>query len=612
VPAATLNYVPDVARNRRTWTDDALATAVHSARSWRGVLRNLGLYQSGPLHVVQREARRLGLDTSHFGSGVRWTDEQLTAALAEAPSWPRLLSSLGMRPESRRAKEKVKARATQLGLSLDHLAHPSRPRMKEPEEASVLAPDVAHLRDAAQSLATAWFLLRGLWPAAPAEPRPYDLLLESPGGVKRVQVKTTTCTASSGSWYVKVARHAGGGDRHNQRLPYRADEVDLFAILDGEFALYLIPLSAIAGRTGICLAPYRQFIVGTAVSMFSRRPRGIKARTGRPSHAIRRAGSRSNSTMLSASATPLAAPHDRGSRTGTDQAPSRPLQAGNEKSAEPPSAASAHDPRWPVDELRAAADKATSWADLLRGFGYKPLSTRPRRALQRELRRHEIDTSHFVGQRTWSDQALIEAAKTAGTWAELLAGLGLSANSSSDSVRSAARRLGLELGNITLGPKTGREAIGIDLSVRPALDHLRRAAPSIAAAWFLLCGRAVSVPCEPVAYDMVVDLPDGLRRVQVKSATSRVRGTWNVRIGHRPDGSPKAADFIPYGRDEVELFFVVDGDLLLHLIPAAAAAGKATLSLRGYEEFIVGDASSLMDSLDPTQEDHVLPQRTAG
>jgi PD-(D/E)XK endonuclease len=272
------------------------------------------------------------------------------------------------------------------------------------------------------------------------------------------------------------------------------------------------------------------------------------------------------------------------------------------------------EPRWTEDELRVATQKATSWADLLRAFGYKPSSTAPRRALRRELQRHGIDTSHFVGQRTWSDQALREAAGTAETWAELLTALGLStANSSCDSVRAAARRLGIELSRLTLGPKVGREAIGIDLPGRPALDHLRNAAPSIAAAWFLLCGRAVSVPCEPEAYDMIVDLPDGLRRVQVKSATSRdARGAWNVRIGHRPDGSPKAADFVPYRADEMDLFLVVDGDLLLYLIPVSAVAGRTTLSLRAYRDFIIGDASSLMDSLDPTLEGEDGPLRSAG
>src|SRR5260370_5909781 len=104
-----IEFVPDVTRKRRSWTDAELATAIYNARSWRGVLRNLGLYQNGPTHVVRREARRLALDTSHFGSGVRWTDAQLTAALAEAASWPQLLSWLGMRPAAPRAEEKVKA-----------------------------------------------------------------------------------------------------------------------------------------------------------------------------------------------------------------------------------------------------------------------------------------------------------------------------------------------------------------------------------------------------------------------------------------------------------------------------------------------------------------------
>jgi hypothetical protein len=242
-----------------------------------------------------------------------------------------------------------------------------------------------------------------------------------------------------------------------------------------------------------------------------------------------------------------------------------------------------------------------------------PSSTAPRRALQREVARYGIGTSHFVGKRTWSDEALKEAAKTAETWAELLTALGLSKRSRSyDSVRAAAGRLAVDLGRLTLGPKAGREAIGIDLLSRPALDHLRNAAPSIAAAWFLLCGRAVSVPCEPNAYDVIADLPDGLKRVQVKSATSRdARGAWNVRIGHRPDGSPKTADCIPYDTDEVDLFFVVDGDLMLYLVPASVAVGKATLSLRGYRDFIVGDASSLLDSLDPTLMSTASPLRPA-
>lgn len=377
--------------------------------------------------------------------------------------------------------------------------------------------------------------------------------------------------------------------------------------------LYLIPMTAVSGRMAICLAPYRQFTVGSAASMFSGQPEGLESRRDRLIYAARLPDSDVDSARFRPFADALPAWPGSVSRAHTEQEQAEIFAAGKDKHVHEASDRPADDRRWTEDELRVAAKKATSWADLLRTFGYKPSSSRPRQALQHEVQRHGIDTSHFVGQRTWSDQALIEAAKTAETWAELLTALGLStANKSCDSVRAAARRLGIELSRVTLGPKVGREASGIDLPGRPALDHLRNAAPSIAAAWFLLCGRAVSVPCEPEPYDMIVDLPDGLRRVQVKSAASRdARGAWNVRIGHRPDGSPKAADFIPYRADEVDLFLVVDGELLLYLIPVSAAAGKTTLSLRAYRDFIVGDASSLMESLDPTLASGASPLRPA-
>jgi hypothetical protein len=427
-----------------------------------------------------------------------------------------------------------------------------------------------------------WFLLRGLWPATPAESRPYDLLLDTPGGVKRVQVKTTTCTASSASWQVGIGRHSGGGDRHNRKVPYSADEVDLFAIVDGDFSLYLIPIAAVAGRTTICLDLYRQFVVGSAVSLSARAPRHIES-------------SRRRAVVTFSDIVPEipGASYGQTKEHGADR---------HRQSA-----------RWTESELRAAAESSTSWADLLRLFGYQPSSTAVRQALRRELRRYEIDTSHFVGQRTWSDQALVEAAASAKTWADLLAALGLSTSSRScASVRTALRRLGVVLDQITLGPKVGPEATGIDLPDRPALARLRNAAPCIAATWFVLCGQPVAIPCEAEPYDLVVDLPDGLKRLQVKTTTARdARGGWIARIGHRPDGSPKTADLVCYAADEADLFLVIDGDLRLYLIPRSAVAGKTNLSLRGYSEFVVADASSLMGSIHPTLARRAPSERTA-
>jgi hypothetical protein len=584
----------DIVRNRRSWTDDQLAVAVHSARSWRGVLRNLGLYQDGPTHVVRREAERLGLDVSHFGAGARWTDAQLETALAQAESWAQLLSLLGMRPESRRSKEKVKARAAQLGFKLDHLTSPWGVPRKPSAEFGNLAPDTANLRIAAQTLAMAWFMLRGLWPAVPAEPRPYDLLLETPDAVKRLQVKTTTFMASSGSWYAGISRHAGGGDKHNHKVPYRADEIDVFVIVDGDLNIYIIPIAAVAGRLGISLRLYSQFMVGNAASIFTGWCPELKTRLPADD-------------LLAPLKRPTAA--EAGTRLATEG-----LRADGQEPGTLPGARPADTKRWTEDDLRDAAGNATSWADLLRQFGYKPSSTMVRRALRAELQRYEVDTSHFTGQRTWSDQALIEAAAVARSWTDLLSALGLSpTNRSCDSVRTAARRLGVELGRFTLGPKTYGDAIGIDLPDQPGLANLRNAAPSIAATWFLACGRAVSAPCEPEAYDLVADTPGGLKRVQVKSTTSRDgRGNWIARIGHRPDGSPSTADLTPYKTDEVDLFFIVDGDLLLYIIPAATVAGKVSLSLQGCKEFIVGNASSLMVSINPIPGSQVSVLPTVG
>ncbi len=40
--------------------------------------------------------------------------------------------------------------------------------------------------------------------------------------------------------------------------------IDYFFIVDGEFSMYLIPSSAIAGRVGILLRTYKNYIVGNA------------------------------------------------------------------------------------------------------------------------------------------------------------------------------------------------------------------------------------------------------------------------------------------------------------------------------------------------------------
>jgi hypothetical protein len=117
-----------------------------------------------------------------------------------------------------------------------------------------------------------------------------------------------------------------------------------------------------------------------------------------------------------------------------------------------------------------------------------------------------LDTSHFTGQRRWSDAQLRRAVATAYSWSELLSDLGL--NGSADDrtrVKAHAVRLGLDLGR--LGRPDGGEAARPEF--RPDLKHLREAGAAIATMWFLLCGYNVSLPRRVPFEGCVTDGPDG-------------------------------------------------------------------------------------------------------
>jgi hypothetical protein len=99
------------------------------------------------------------------------------------------------------------------------------------------------------------------------------------------------------------------------------------------------------------------------------------------------------------------------------------------------------------------------------------------------------------------------------------------------------------------------------------------------------------------AYDLVATLPSGARRIQVKSSTHRDRsGTWRVGLGQRPYVLDKTARRIPYDPDEVDDFFIVDGDGVLYLVPSSVVAGRTAIHVGPYRAYRVGDASSLLQA----------------
>jgi PD-(D/E)XK endonuclease len=225
-------------------------------------MRELGLCvtSAGSIRIVKRHVVRLGLDTSHFTGQRRWSDAQLRRAVASAYSWAELQSELGLVHDSTDDRIRVKAHAARLGLDLGRLNGLVKGAAARPE----FKPDNRYLRDAGTAIAAMWFLLCGYNTSLPMEPTLYDLLVSMPGGIKRVQVKTTTHHQAKAGWVVQVGRRPYSVGNREPLVPYDPDLVDFFFILDGELTMYVIPSRVIAGRVGILLSNYSEFVVGSA------------------------------------------------------------------------------------------------------------------------------------------------------------------------------------------------------------------------------------------------------------------------------------------------------------------------------------------------------------
>jgi len=253
-------------QTERTWSDIQLKDAVAAAANWRDVMRALGLRadSAGAIRILKRHVIRLGLDTSHFRGKRSWSDAQLRHAVIDSQSWDELLIALGLTPGNGDGRIRIKAHAIRLGLELAHLEKPAAERI-EPAD---LKPDRRYLRDAASSIAASWFSLCGFNVAIPMEPTVYDLLVRTPEGIRRVQVKTTTCYSKDG-WTVPVSRRPYSIGNRERRVPYDPELIDWFFIMDGDLNIYLIPSRVLAGRIAILLRTYTEYIVGNACGLMA-------------------------------------------------------------------------------------------------------------------------------------------------------------------------------------------------------------------------------------------------------------------------------------------------------------------------------------------------------
>ena len=232
----------------RRYSDPQLVETIRTSRSWRGVLRTLGLSatSAGAMRSVRAHADRLGLDYTHFTGQRRWTDQQLTAAIAAATSWAQVAERLGLAGGSSAAT--LRGHAARLGVDTNHLV----PSPKPNAGAVVMRPDRTNLARAGSLMAAAWFELCGHSVSWPLEPCRYDLLIWTGTAAQRIQVKTTT-VHQAGGWTVWISNSG------KERVTYDPDEIDYFFVIDGDFNYYLIPVAAVGGLMAIGLAAYSQY-----------------------------------------------------------------------------------------------------------------------------------------------------------------------------------------------------------------------------------------------------------------------------------------------------------------------------------------------------------------
>lgn len=116
--------------------------------------------------------------------------------------------------------------------------------------------------------------------------------------------------------------------------------------------------------------------------------------------------------------------------------------------------------------------------------------------------------------------------------------------------------------------------------VKPSSEQLSKAGSLLAAAWFIFEGCGVSWPLEPCRFDLVVTKAETTQRVQVKTTVSREGSSWKVYLSNSRKGGR-----LTYSNQEIDSFFILDGDLNCYLIPISVVVGKQAINLSNYRRF---------------------------
>ncbi len=102
-------------------------------------------------------------------------------------------------------------------------------------------------------MAIGWFATHGYTVCVPlTDSQNYDLVIDSPDGLKKVFVRTTTRMTRHGTY--ECGLRTSGGNRSQTKIKhFDPSSVDFVFIISGDESKYLIPSSEMVAKTSINL-----------------------------------------------------------------------------------------------------------------------------------------------------------------------------------------------------------------------------------------------------------------------------------------------------------------------------------------------------------------------
>lgn len=224
--------------------------------------------------------------------------------------------------------------------------------------------------------------------------------------------------------------------------------------------------------------------------------------------------------------------------------------------------------------------RALVWGTREPGFkSPRPDTNRTQRSNVGTERYGAVMTTRTRNIRTWTDEQLAEAIAVSTSWRGVMRELGLGVTSAGPihTVRRVAQRLGLDTSHFR-----GKRAWS-DAQLRRAVMDSRSWAEAL-----------TSLGLAPASGDGKIRVK--AHAIRVKTSTHDTKGGWHCSVGRRPYSPGNTERVIPYDPDVIDLFFIVDGDMTMYLVPSRAFAGRVRILLRAYKKYIVGNAAGLLET----------------